>query len=218
MTPSEPAVRPAAAAAPITPVAVAVVFDSGWGHTRALAHAVADGAAAAGARRVDLVPVAEVDDDAWRLLQDADAIVFGSPTYMGGASARFRAFAEATSQVVKADFGWRDKVAAGFTNSGCMSGDKLTTLIGMAVLAAQHAMVWVGVAQPGGWNVSTGTPADPNRLGSWLGAMAQADVDLGPDVVPPPADLGTAAHLGGRVTATAQALARGRAADGAGRA
>jgi len=40
---------------------------------------------------------------------------------------------------------------------------------------------------------------DLNRLGSFLGAMAQANSDQGADVAPIPSDLLTAEHLGERV-------------------
>ena len=43
------------------------------------------------------------------------------------------------------DVKWRDKVAAGFTNSGAQNGDKLNSLISMALFAAQHGMIWVGL-------------------------------------------------------------------------
>ncbi|WP_031191886.1 flavodoxin family protein, partial [Streptomyces peucetius] len=75
------------------------------------------------------------------LLDAADAIVFGSPTYMGTASGAFHVFAEATSKRW-ATRAWQDKLAAGFTNSGSKSGDKLHTLQFFTVLAAQHGMHW----------------------------------------------------------------------------
>ncbi|MGX6450207.1 flavodoxin family protein, partial [Patulibacter sp. S7RM1-6] len=165
-----------------------------------------------GAARVDVLSAAGLDAAGWALLDAADAIAFGAPTYMGGASSRFRAFAEGTSAAMRDDLRWRDKVAAGFTTSGCMSGDKLGTLQGLALLAAQHGMVWVGVAQLGGWNHSAASPEDPNRLGSWLGAMAQADVDRGPDLAPPETDLRTAHHLGHRVATVAAWIAAAREA------
>lgn len=40
---------------------------------------------------------------------------------------------------------WRNKIAAGFTNSGAMHGDKLHSLVTMALFAAQHGMIWVGL-------------------------------------------------------------------------
>ncbi|WP_344831071.1 flavodoxin family protein [Nonomuraea dietziae] len=163
-----------------TQVRVAVAFHSAYGHTARQAEAVADGARAVEGTTVELLAVDELDDALWSSLDDADAIVFGAPTYMGSPSAGFKIFAEGTSAVLKDNLRWKDKVAAGFTNSGCMSGDKLNTLVDLVMLAAQHGMIWVGLAQPGGWSSSGGSVEDLNRLGSWLGAMAQSDSDVGP--------------------------------------
>ena len=60
------------------------------------AEAVRDGAAAVDGTTVHLIAVDEVDAH-WDVLDDADAIIFGSPTYMAGASAPFKAFLDATS-------------------------------------------------------------------------------------------------------------------------
>ena len=90
-----------------------------------------------------LVKVEEIDRH-WADLEKADAIIFGSPTYMGSASAPFKAFMDASSKVWAAQ-GWKDKIAAGFTNSASQSGDKLATLQQLAIFAAQHGMMWVGL-------------------------------------------------------------------------
>lgn len=190
---------------------VVVVFHSGYGHTARQAEAVADGASEVANTKVDVIRLgADLADEHWELLQQADAVIFGSPTYMSGASAGFRSFAEATSGVWNDDLRWRNKLAAGFTNSGNHSGDKLQTLVELALFAAQHGMIWVGMAHYGGWNTSAGSSDDLNRLGSWLGAMAQSDMDVGPDVAPPPADLRTAAALGRRVSEVTHQFIRGR--------
>ena len=105
-----------------------------------------------------------------------------------------------------AELKWRNKIAAGFTNSGAHSGDKLNTLMSMALFAAQHAMVWVGLdLKPGNASSKAGAQ-DLNRLGSWLGAMAQSNMDEGADVAPPDSDLRTAAHLGQRVAEISRRL------------
>jgi NAD(P)H dehydrogenase (quinone) len=190
-----------------SPICVAVAYHSGFGHTAVLADAVADGARAAGAE-VMAVPVDALTDDGWRALDDADAIVFGSPTYMGNVSAAFQAFAERTGRRCQ-EGTWRDKVAAGFTNSGAKSGDKVATLMSLAVFAAQHHMHWVNLGLVAGWNSSAGSPEDLNRLGFFLGAGAQTDVDTGPDGVHP-SDTGTCRHLGERVARVAAQLSAGR--------
>jgi NAD(P)H dehydrogenase (quinone) len=183
--------------------AVAVAYHSGYEHTTVLADAVRAGAAEAGAE-VRAVRVDAITEEDWRGLDHADAIVFGAPTYMGTASAAFHTFAEATSPRW-AERAWDGKVAAGFTVSGAKSGDKLSTLTYFAVLAAQHGMHWVNLGLPPGWNSSTGSEHDLNRLGFYLGAGAQANIDQGAEAVTK-ADAETARHLGARVAAVAAVL------------
>lgn len=139
--------------------------------------------------------VASLSDADWELMDAADAIIFGTPTSMGTASGAFHAFAEATSKrwMTRA---WSDKLAAGFSNSGSMNGDKLHTLQYLSLLAAQHGMLWVSLNLLPDWNTTTSSPQDDNRLGFYLGAGAQSFNDT-PEVHD--ADLSTTRHLGWRV-------------------
>ena len=106
----------------------------------------------------------------WGDLASAEAIIFGTPTYTGGPSAQFKAFEDASSHAVMTKgLGWKDKIAAGFTNSGSRSGDKLATLIQLALFAAQHGMHWINLGLPPANHSSTGSEAEMNRLGFWLG-------------------------------------------------
>lgn len=172
---------------------IAVVYHSATGRTRALAEAVARGAG-------ETAKTFSVDaPDLSNELSAADAIVFGCPTYMGSASAAFKAFMDATATIWAVQ-GWRDKIAAAFTHSAAPSGDKLGTLTQLAVFAAQHGMVWVGLGLPPTY-VEAGATSDTNRLGSHLGAMAQSR----PGSALPESDLRTAELLGQRV---AMAVAR----------
>jgi multimeric flavodoxin WrbA len=149
----------------------------------------------------------------WDDLARAEAIIFGAPTYMAGPAAPFKVFQDATSKAVMANgFAWKDKIAAGFTNSGARSGDKLATLIQIALFAAQHGMHWVNLDLPPANMSTTGSEDDLNRLGFWLGAGAQSNTDQGPDLAPPEADLATARHLGERVAKATLQFVRGRAA------
>ena len=177
-----------------------VAYHSGFGHTAALADAVAAGATAEAGGE------AEEPD----VLDAADGIVFGSATYMGNVSAAFQAFAEQTGRRCM-NGTWRDKVAAGFTNSGGKAGDKMHTLTSLAVFAAQHHMHWVNLGLGAGWNSSAGSENDLNRLSFFLGAGAQTDVDAGPDQVHP-SDVATCHHLGRRVALVTRQLNLGRAA------
>lgn len=191
-----------------TPV-VSIAYHSGYGHTAVLAEAVRDGAADTGAV-VHLIKVDGITEAEWELLDASDAIVFGSPTYMGTASGAFHQFAEDSSKRWFAD-AWLDKLAAGFTNSGSKSGDKLHTLQYFQILAGQHGMHWVNLGLKPGWNTSEASENDINRLGFFSGAAGQTHADLGPESVHK-ADIATAEHLGRRVALTARTFAAGRAA------
>lgn len=181
--------------------AVAVVYHSVGGRTRALAEAVARGAASAAAAGGVVTHLLSVEEAtrAHAVLATADAIVFGCPTYMGSASAPFKAFMDATSTVWALQ-GWRDKLAAGFTHSAALSGDKLGTLTQLAVFAAQHGMVWVGLGLPPTYAAADSPDDDTNRLGSHLGAMAQSRPGGG---VLPAGDVKTAELLGRRIAEAA---------------
>ena len=183
----------------MTNARIAVAYHSGYGHTAKQAEAVAAGAASVPGAVADLVPLDDLTEDVWDRLAAADAIIFGAPTYMGSPSATFKRFAEESVRAWADNLAWRDKIAAGFTNSKAMSGDKLNSLVDIAVFAAQHGMIWVGLDLYPGWAESTASIEDLNRLGSWLGATAQSDADLSAEKAPPETDLRTAAYLGERV-------------------
>ena len=187
-------------------VKTCVVFHSGYGHTAKQAEAVLQGMRDVDGVEASLVPVEDLADEnspAWETLDGADAMVFGCPTYMGSVSAGLKTFMEATSgRWMKSK--WADKLAAGFTNSGSQNGDKQNTLINIASFAAQHGMVWINLNLMPGNNNSGGSVEDLNRLGSFLGAMAQSNVDEGPDKAPIKSDLETAKKLGERVATCAK--------------
>lgn len=188
---------------------VAVVYHSGYGHTAEQAKAVIRGAESVKGTKATLIPVDQVEQH-WAMLQASDAIIFGSPTYMGSASAQFKTFMDASSKIWYAQ-AWKNKIAAGFTNSASQSGDKLNTLIQLAIFAAQHGMIWVGLDLLPGNNNSKGSVDDLNRLGGFMGALAQSNADQGPEAGPIASDLQTAQHLGARVAQiTKQFLAGGK--------
>ena len=189
---------------------LAIAYHSRFGHTAALADAVASGAREAGAA-VSVVALDRLTDTEWDILDRADGIVFGSATYMGNVSAGFQTFAEQTGRRCL-NGSWRDKVAAGFTNSGAKSGDKVNSLVSLAIFAAQHHMHWVSLGLGAGWNSTTGSENDLHRLGFWLGAGAQTDVDANPDQVHP-SDVRTCHHLGYRVALVTRQLNIGRSAS-----
>ena len=180
---------------------VCVVYHSGYGHTARQAEAVAAGAASVDGVDCEAYPVDQLfdpDGGAFAALDDANAIVMGCPTYMGSPSSDMKRFMEASSGRWM-EQKWADKLAAGFTNSGSQNGDKQNTLVDIATFAAQHGMVWINLNVRPGNNNSRGSIDDINRLGASLGAMAQSNVDEGPDQCPVDSDLETARRLGQRV-------------------
>lgn len=182
---------------------IAVVYHSGYGHTKKQAEAVAAGAESVAGAKVLLLPVDEAEGRI-EALNAADAIIFGAPTYMGSVSGPYKTWMDSTSKVWGK---WNGKLAAGFTNSASQSGDKLNSLVQLAIFAAQHGMLWVSLGLMPGNNNSKGSTADINRLGSFLGAMAQSNADQGPEHGPIASDLETAKILGRRVAEQAALLA-----------
>lgn len=206
-------------------VSVAVVYDTGSrghpalsGRTGVLAKAIARGAGAVDGTSVTLVHV-DGRKQHWKTLDAADAIVFGCPTYMGSGSAAMKAFMEESLHPQFLEQRWKDKLAAGFTNSAGMSGDKLATLQQLAGFAAQHGMVWLSLGELPGWQDSSGSADDVNRLASFLGLMTQSNSDQGPDLVPPASDRATAHRFGRRIAGLTRRWVlgdNGRAAETAG--
>jgi multimeric flavodoxin WrbA len=172
---------------------IVVVYHSGYGHTQRMAQSVAEGA---GAELLAIDADGNLPEGGWDTLDAADAIIMGSPTYMGTVSWQFKKFADASS---KAWFTqkWKNKVFAGFTNSATMNGDKASTLQYLITLAMQHSGVWVGTGlMPS--NAKAAQRNDVNYVGSFAGAMAQSPSDAGAHEMLP-GDLETARLFGQRV-------------------
>ncbi len=157
---------------------IAIVYFSASGHTHQMATAIAEGVQKAG-QTVALLRITgeQIQEGRWsdadimETLNSADAIVFGSPTYMGGVAAQFKAFIDAASEAWFVQQ-WKDKLAGGFTHSSSLSGDKQGTLIYLAVNAAQHAMIWVNAGDMPSHYL--GKTDGVNRLGSFMGVMGQS--------------------------------------------
>lgn len=187
---------------------VAIVYFSGTGKTAALAKAVIAGAASVAGTTVLDLPIRGAaivegrftDEALLAKVDGADAVIFGTPTYMGGVAAQFKAFADASGGRWY-HRSWQDKFAGGFTTSASPSGDKQGSLLYLATLAAQHGMLWAG--QTGLNELAAGKPADQavNRLGSFLGVMSQ--VNPTPEGAPTPGDLRTAELYGARLAGLA---------------
>jgi multimeric flavodoxin WrbA len=172
---------------------VVVVYHSGYGHTQRMAQSVANGA---GATLLAIDAEGNLPEGGWETLAAADAIIFGSPTYMGSVSWQFKKFADASSKVWFTQ-GWKDKLAAGFTNSAGMNGDKLATLNTLFTLAMQHGMLWASQGMMPS-NTKAANRNDVNYLVSYSGAIAQSPSDAGADAMSA-GDLETARLFGKRV-------------------
>lgn len=154
------------------PKKIVVLYHSGYGHTQRMAQAVAQGA---NAILLAIDADGHLAESDWATLAAADAIIFGSPTYMGNVSWQFKKFADASSKIWFTQ-GWKDKIAAGFTNSASMVGDKPNTINAIFTLAMQHGMIWVsqGVLPS---NTKAAQRDDLNYIGAYSGAMAQSPSD-----------------------------------------
>jgi NAD(P)H dehydrogenase (quinone) len=159
---------------------IAIVYFSASGHTQQMAHAAAEGARSIAGTQVDLLRIVATDiregrwknDEIIQILNASDAIVFGTPTYMGGIAGQFKAFIDGCSGVWY-EQKWKNKLGAGFTHSQGLSGDKLATLQGLMTNAMQHSMLWIGT----GVLVEGNGTGNLNRLASYAGVMAQSDSD-----------------------------------------
>ena len=179
---------------------IVVVYHSGYGHTQRMAQSVAQGA---NAELLAIDADGNLPEGGWETLDAADAIIFGSPTYMANVSWQFKKFADASSKPWFAQK-WKDKIAAGFTNSAGMNGDKLSTLNTLFALAMQHGMIWVSQGlMPA--NTKAATRNDVNNLGGSVGLLVQSPSDASAAEVPQ-GDLDTAKLYGARVAAIAAKL------------
>ncbi|MCY3005899.1 MAG: flavodoxin family protein [Planctomycetota bacterium] len=159
---------------------VAIVYFSAAGHTQQLAHAIAEGVRSVPQTTAVLwrIEGSDLREGRWKNqevtdgLQRADTIVFGSPTYMGGMAAQYKSFIDACGGIWY-EQAWRNKLAAGFTHSQGLSGDKLNTLEGLMIQAMQHGMLWVSL----GMLPEGSSPEQINRIGSYIGLMAQSQAD-----------------------------------------
>ena len=193
---------------------IAVIYHTTYGHTKAQAEAVHRGAQSVSYASAQLYTVekatARLDE-----LDDADAIIFGCPTYMGSMSAGMKAFLE-TAAKKWFTLAWKDKVAGAFTNSSSFSGDKLNTLLGLVINAMQHGMIFVGLGmmpcanRPDEMTTVNGPgPEAHNRVGSFVGPMA-ASFQVNPPGAPPKGDIETAEAYGRRVAEITCQLMKGR--------
>lgn len=180
---------------------IVIVFHSGYGHTGKVAEAVAAGS---GGSLLAIDAEGNLPAGGWEQLAAADAIVFGSPTYMGSVSWQFKKFADASSKPWYSQQ-WKNKLAAGFTNSASMNGDKHSTLHYLITFSQQHSMLWVGTGMMPA-NSKAATRNDINYVASSSGLMTATPSDASADEMIP-GDIATARLFGQRVAAAAALLA-----------
>jgi len=172
---------------------IIIIYHSGFGHTKIVAQHILKGLRNEG---IDAGMLSTLEAlDCIERLHEADTLIFGSPTYFGSVSAEFKKFIEATGKFWYAQR-WKDKLAAGFTNSPTLNGDKLATLMQLSIFAAQHGMIWIsaGILPKFIDDVQT---KSPNHPASYLGLItlsANATTQANP-----PADLETAVVFGRRI-------------------
>ncbi len=139
---------------------VLILYYSSYGHTSAMAEAIAEGARAAGAqadlRRVPETapaeiakaagfrsdeghPVAKVDD-----LPDYDAIVIGTPTRYGRMSSQMASFLDQTGGLWQRG-ALQGKVGSAFTSTATQHGGQETTLFSIITNMLHFGMVTVGL-------------------------------------------------------------------------
>jgi NAD(P)H dehydrogenase (quinone) len=191
---------------------ITIVYYSGTGHTHLMAENIAKGARSVPDTEATLLRIEGKDIVEGRYanealvnsLAGADAVVFGSPTYMGGVAAQFKAFVDAMGNI------WytralKDRIAGGFTISGSPSGDKSSTLGYLHVLADQLGMLWVGNGELPYY--MTGAKEEINRFSYFTGATAQSPVtNDGSPAKLNEGDAATAAKYGERIAATVHRL------------
>src|SRR5918993_2567876 len=200
---------------------VAVIYYSATGNVHALAEAVAQGAAEAGAhvrlRRVaELAPAdAIASNPAWQAHADAsakvqvatlddvrwaDGLAFGSPTRFGNVSAQLKQFLDGTGPL------WfvgelTNKVASGFTSATSRHGGNESTL-----LALYNTLYhWGAIVVAPGYTDQSIAPAGGNPYGT---AHASAFGPPGSDV------LAAARYQGRRLAAIAELIASGERGEG----
>ncbi|MBK2124864.1 flavodoxin family protein [Fangia hongkongensis] len=177
---------------------VAIVYFSGYGHTKKIAEHIKIGIEQLPNVYASLLSVDEIHDvDA---LNDYEAIIFGAPTYMGSVPYQFKKFMDDASKIWLKQ-GWKNKLAAGFTNSGALSGDKFNVLMQLCTFACQQGMLWLSLGVDNTSNQGEHTSGHLealNRMGGSLGLMTQSENDI-PEVTPPSGDKRTAELFGQRI-------------------
>lgn len=178
---------------------ILVLYYSSYGHTEAMAKAVAEGAASiegtqvetkrvpelvpddvaekSGFKRDQDAPIATVDE-----LPDYDAIIFGTPTRFGNMTAQMRNFLDQTGPL------WTQnalvgKVGSVFTSTATQHGGQETTITSFHLTLLHHGMVIVGLPYTFAGNsemeeISGGTPYGASTLANSDGSRQPSNNEL----------------------------------------
>lgn len=181
-------------------IKIAIVYFSGYGHTQKLAEALALGIESIKNTEVKLYKInasGDIPEHWFEELNLADAIIYGSPTYMGSVAWQFKKFADA-SGALWGKQSWKNKIAGGFTISSSTNGDKHSTISYLMTFAMQHSQIWVGTGlMPS--SKKKHNFEDVNWTGGFSGLLAIAPSDATPEEAPMSGDIETARLYGIRI-------------------
>lgn len=150
---------------------IAIIYNSKHCYTRKLSHHIQNGITFEAVRSQTYC--SQYISEHLCLLDNVDAIIFGTPTYFGNVSTNIKNFMDSTTDIWRHKK-WNNKVAAGFTHSSALSGDKLNALMSILIFAQQHGMIWAGVDVK--CNETLNKSNVPlNRFGSWIGLMVESE-------------------------------------------
>nr|WP_320048917.1 NAD(P)H:quinone oxidoreductase [uncultured Desulfuromonas sp.] len=182
---------------------IKIIFYSTYGHVYQMAKAVAEGASGVVDTEVTLYRVAELMDDATveriggaetqkavadipvatpDILEDADAIIFGTPTRFGNMAAQMRNFLDQTGGLW-AKGALIGKVGSVFASTGTQHGGQETTITSFHTTLFHHGMLVVGVpySEPGLVNmdeITGGTPYGATTLAGSDGSRQPSENEL----------------------------------------
>lgn len=194
---------------------IKIVFHSLYGHVYQLAEAIAAGAREVPGTEVEILQVTETLPETVlekmgaieakktfahipvadpKTLGEADAVLFGTGTRFGSASAQMQAFFDATGGLW-AKGALVGKVGGVFASSATQHGGQETTLVSMQTVLFHHGMVVVGVPyaaqeQTAMHEITGGSPYGSTTITGPQGARRPSDNEL------------TIARFQGRHTAT----------------
>lgn len=177
---------------------VLVLYYSAYGHVETMAHAIAEGARSEGAH-VDVKRVPELFSDEFCAsrgyktdqaapiaspmeLEQYDAIIFGSGTRFGTATAQMRHFIDQTAGLW-AKGALIGKIGSVFTSSGTQHGGQETTILGFIPTLLHHGMIVVGLpysfaGQSGVEEVKGGSPYGAATIAGADGSRQPSEVEL----------------------------------------